>query len=52
MIYFEAYNSPLGLIYLTSDGDFLTGLWFKDSKDSLKHHYNIKKELPIFKETK
>ncbi len=52
MIYFETYNSPLGLIYLTSDGEFLTGLWFKDSKDSLKHHYNIKKELPIFKETK
>lgn len=43
MIYFEAYNAPLGLIYLTSDGEFLTGLWFKDSKDSLKHHYNTKK---------
>ena len=24
-------------IYLTSDGKYLTGLWFENSKDALKH---------------
>lgn len=32
-----SYNSPLGEILIESDGDFLTGLFFKDSPDSKKH---------------
>lgn len=39
-------------IYLTSDGKYLTGLWFENSKDALKHKKDeIEKELPIFKKT-
>ena len=50
--YIKEYLSPLGTIYLTSNGEYLTGLWFKDSKDTLKHHGNFKKkDLPIFRET-
>ena len=53
MKYRNTYNSKLGLIYLESDGKYLTGLWFASSKDSLKHQDNyLIKDLPIFKETK
>lgn len=39
-------------IYLTSDGKYLTGLWFENSKDALKHKKEgIEKELSIFKKT-
>lgn len=39
-------------MYLTSDGKHLTGLWFKNSKDALKHKVDgTIKELPIFKKT-
>ena len=39
-------------IIMNSDGEYLTGLWFEGSKDSLKHITNCEeKELPIFKET-
>lgn len=39
-------------IYLTSDGKYLTGLWFENSKDALKHKVDgLEKELPIFKKT-
>ena len=39
-------------IILTSDGEYLTGLWFENSKDSNKHRMDyIEKELEIFKET-
>ena len=39
-------------IMLTSDGEYLTGLWFENSKDSNKHMMDyIEKELEIFKET-
>ena len=49
MLYKKEYNSPLGIIYMQSDGEFLTGLWFEKSKDSFKHmeEYDEKK-LPIF----
>lgn len=47
------YNSPLGLIYLESDGTYLTGLWFDNSKDSSKHSdIYEEKNLEIFDETK
>lgn len=39
-------------IVLNSDGEYLTGLWFVNSKDSSKHNVNYEeKELPIFNET-
>lgn len=49
MFYKKEYNSPLGIIYMQSDGEFLTGLWFEKSKDSSKHmEESEEKELPIF----
>lgn len=52
-MYRKTYNSPLGLIYMRSDGQYLTGLWFDKSKDAKKHKFNyIEKNLPIFEETK
>lgn len=52
MRYIKTYNSPLGTIYMTSDGEYLTGLWFKDSKDMLKHNNNYEeKNLKVFEET-
>lgn len=52
MMYRKAYHSPLGVIYMSSDGEYLTGLWFEGSRDSSKHtgEYTIQ-ELPIFDET-
>ena len=39
-------------IVLNSDGEYLTGLWFVNSKDLSKHNVNCEeKELPIFNET-
>ena len=39
-------------IMLSSDGTYLTGLWFIGSKDDIKHSsFMIEKNLPIFKET-
>ena len=38
--------------FLPSWWEFLTGLWFEESKDSLKHKFEyIEKELPIFDDT-
>ncbi len=37
---------------MISDGEYLTGLWFIDSKDAFKHITDSEeKNLPIFKET-
>ena len=38
---------------MTSDGEFLTGLWFEDSRDTFKHSFVdcIYEKLPIFKDT-
>lgn len=54
MEYIWKYKTPKEFddIFMSSDGEFLTGLWFKDSKDALKHPKNMEeKELEIFKET-
>ena len=54
MTYKYFYKTPIEFddILLNSDGEYLTGLWFVGSKDSLKHDSNCKeKELPIFKDT-
>ena len=47
------YNSPIGKIILTSDGEFLTGLLFESSKDMKKcDEQLVNKDLKIFDETK
>ena len=53
MIYKAKYKTPAKFsdITINSDGEYLTGLWFEGSKDSLKHKEDCEeKELPIFKE--
>lgn len=50
-MYKKIYNSPLGNVYMISDGKYLTGLWFEGSRDSLKHIGKYEeKDLPIFKD--
>lgn len=52
MNYLKEYTSPLGTIYLKSDGTYLTGLWFKGSYDDIKNQADcLKQDLPIFNET-
>jgi len=54
MTYKYFYKTPEGFsdIILNSDGEYLTGLWFADSRDAKKHTTNYEeKDLPIFKET-
>ena len=53
-MFIQEYNSPEGYsnIKMSSDGTYLTGLWFENSKDYYKHKYNFeKKDLPIFDKT-
>lgn len=54
MTYKYAYQTPENFsnMIMNSDGEYLTGLWFEDSRDSSKHVVNCEKEnLEIFKET-
>ena len=54
MTYKWLYKTPdeFDDIVLNSDGEYLTGLWFVNSKDSRKHIINCEeKELSIFNET-
>ena len=53
MIYKYTYKTPkqFSNMIMNSDGEFLTGLWFEDSRDTSKYELNCEeKELPIFKE--
>lgn len=55
MEYKSLYNSSLGTIILTSDGKYLTGLWFTSSRFSHLREVqeeDINDELEIFKKTK
>ena len=54
MKYISYYNSPLGSIFLDSDGKFLTGLWFVNQKYYAKNLDNaaLEKNLEIFDLTK
>ena len=54
MKYISYYNSPLGSIFLASDGKFLTGLWFVNQKYYAKNLDNaaLEKNLEIFDLTK
>ena len=52
MVYTALYDSPFGKIYMNSDGEYLTGLWFAGSKDNLKHIIGADKDdLPVFEDT-
>lgn len=49
------YQTPFGFddMLMTSDGEYLTGLWFVESNDLLKHVVSFEeKDLPVFQETK
>ena len=51
-IYKYKTKSVFDDILLNSDREYLTGLWFKNSKDEKKHILKCKKaNLPIFRET-
>ena len=51
-MYKKIYKCPLDDIILTSDGIYLTGLYFKNSNDAKKHIDNYtEKDLEIFDET-
>lgn len=54
MLYRETYNSKIGPIYLISNGVYLTGLYFKGSRDDILHKdtYILNKNLKIFDDTK
>lgn len=48
------YQTPEGFsnLYMNSDGECLTGLWFEASRDTSKHSLDCEeKELPVFRET-
>lgn len=50
-MYIKNYQTPSGFenIIMKSDGEYLTGLWFVNSKDAKKHKENFEeKDLPIF----
>lgn len=54
MLYKYKYQTPNGFsnVLMSSDGEYLTGLWFEGSRDATKHEINCEeKELPIFQET-
>lgn len=55
MNYIKKYQTPNNFsnMIMSSDGTYLTGLWFEKSKDALKHDMKdaLEKSLPIFDET-
>ena len=53
MQYIQTYNAPFSKIFMRSDGEYLTGLWFEGSRDMQKHQGEfMEKDLPIFQKTK
>ena len=55
MYYRMDYESPLGSIFLASDGENLIGLWFEGQKyfeESKAREVCEKKNLPVFDQTK
>ncbi len=51
-MYRKEYISPLGKIFMSSDGEYLNGLWFEGSRDSSKHSLQYEeKDLEIFENT-
>lgn len=54
MKYKYYYKTPDGFsdIWMNSDGEFLTGLWFEGSRDAAKHCIECtEKLLPVFEDT-
>ena len=54
MVYKWIYKTPNNFddMLMNSDGEYLTGLWFINSKDASKHIIDCEeKDLPIFRET-
>ena len=54
MTYKSTYKTPEWFtdIYMNSDGEYLTGVWFEGSRDSSKHIIDCEeKDLEIFKQT-
>lgn len=54
MVYKYMYQTPENFsnMIMNSDGEYLTGLWFEDSRDSSKHIIDCEeKDLEIFRET-
>lgn len=52
MEFYKIYKSPIGKILLFSDGIYLTGLCFDNSKDAFKHQNFVENNnLVIFNET-
>lgn len=54
-IFFWKYNTPQGFdnLFMTSDGEALTGLWFENSPDMSKHPRMCEEPrlLPVFQQT-
>lgn len=51
-MYRKKYKAPFTTIYMRSDGEYLTGLWFENSRDSVKHQCKYEDaDLPIFDKT-
>ena len=53
-MYIYKYKTPCGFsdMLMSSDGVYLTGLWFCDSRDASKHVFDYEeKRLPIFDDT-
>ncbi len=53
-MYIYKYKTPCGFsdMLMSSDGVYLTGLWFCDSRDASKHVFDYEeKRLPIFNDT-
>ena len=51
MTYKYMYQTPENFsnMIMNSDGEYLTGLWFEDSRDSFKHIIDCEeKDLEIF----
>ena len=53
MQYIHLYDSPLGDIIMSSDGTFLTGLWFFDQKHVpvFRRSEIVPNNLPVFDST-
>lgn len=45
------YHSPLGSLFLTSDGEALTGLWMQ-TQPIPKAEYTEREDLPVFADTR
>lgn len=54
MEYIQHYDSPLGSVTMSSDGEALTGLWFDGQKyfGATLQEEKEEEELPVFRETK